>query len=113
MAIRKFKGTVTRVNEYEIEIDDSIYTPEYLKAWEKSFYDAPEISDFVEHLAGTLTQYENDHRSQMEGFGIVRCFYSNGTPAYASADDKYVNGLKVIIVQEDNSDMEIDIDEID
>ena len=35
--MKKFKCTVTRETTMEIEIDDSVWTPDAIRAWSKSF----------------------------------------------------------------------------
>lgn len=52
----------------EIEIDESIWTPEAIRAWSKSFYDADDLSDVVEHVARLKSKY--DDGEFIEGFGI-------------------------------------------
>lgn len=43
----------------EIEIDESIWTPEAIRAWSKSFYDADDLSDVVEHVARLKSKYDD------------------------------------------------------
>ena len=64
----KFKCTVTRETSMEIEIDESIWTPEAIRAWSKSFYDADDLSDVVEHVARLKSKY--DDGEFIDGFGI-------------------------------------------
>lgn len=37
--MKKYKVTVTRVTEYEVEVDENIYTEEARKDWERIFWD--------------------------------------------------------------------------
>lgn len=41
--MKKFKCTVTRETTMEIEIDESVWTPETIRDWSKSFYDADDL----------------------------------------------------------------------
>ena len=36
--MRKFKVTVTRTVEYEVEVDETVYTDETRKGWESTFW---------------------------------------------------------------------------
>ncbi len=73
MAIQKFTVEVTRVDEYEIEIDDAIYTDEVIEQWSESFQETDEDNrkeDFVKHLANAITS--GGKAEPMEGFGYVK-----------------------------------------
>lgn len=73
MAIKKYTVEVVRTDEFEIEIDDSIYTDEFIETWSESFYDTEEGSrqeDFVKHLASGLTRA--GIANGLEGFGYVK-----------------------------------------
>lgn len=78
MAIKKYKVEVIRTDEYEIEIDDSIWTDEQIEQWSLMFYKTNDDSrqeDFVKHLAEAITT--NGLRYGMEGFGFVKQKYKN------------------------------------
>ncbi|CAM4224319.1 hypothetical protein [Enterocloster bolteae] len=66
--MKKFKCTVTRETTMEIEIDDSVWTPDAIRAWSKSFYDADDLKGVVEHVARLKSKYEDGEF--IEGFGI-------------------------------------------
>lgn len=68
--MKKFKCEVIEAYEYEIEIDDDVWTDEAIQEWSKSFYDAEDIHDFVEHLAKMKPGYESGEF--IEGFGIPK-----------------------------------------
>ncbi|MEZ0182629.1 hypothetical protein AB9T89_10315 [Flavobacterium oncorhynchi] len=73
MAIQKYKVEVTRVDEYEIEIDDAIYTDEFIEQWSESFFETDEGSrkeDFAKHLAGAITS--GGKAEPLDGFGYVK-----------------------------------------
>lgn len=73
MAIQKYKVEVTRVDEYEIEIDDSVYTDEFIEEWSESFYSTDEDNrqeNFIKHLAEAITRKET--AEGLEGFGYVK-----------------------------------------
>lgn len=52
-------NVVARETSMEIEIDESIWTPEAIRAWSKSFYDADDLSDVVEHVARLKSKYDD------------------------------------------------------
>ena len=66
--MKKYRCTVTRETAMEIEIDESIWTPEAIRAWSESFYDADDLSTVVEHVARLKSKYEDGEF--IEGFGI-------------------------------------------
>ena len=43
--MKKFKVVVTRVSEYEVEVDETIWNAQEQKNWEKAFYRLPFYSD--------------------------------------------------------------------
>lgn len=73
MALQKYKVEVVRTDEYEIEIDDAIYTDEFIEQWSESFYPTDEDSrqeNFVEHLASAITR--SGTAKGLEGFGSIK-----------------------------------------
>jgi hypothetical protein len=113
MAIKKYKIEVTRVDEYEIEIDDAIYTDEVIEQWSEGFYETNEDTrqeDFVKHLANGLTS--GGIKEAMEGFGFVKqkfhkmpadellTQYSSGFKKVTDVD--YSPGLLVNVISYDD-----------
>jgi len=66
--MKKFKCTVTKTYEYEIEIDEKIWTEETIKEWASAFYRADNLQEVAEHLAMMKTRY--DDGDFIEGFGV-------------------------------------------
>jgi len=66
--MKKFKCTVTKTYEYEIEIDEKIWTEETIKDWASAFYRADNLREVTEHLAMMKTRY--DDGDFIEGFGV-------------------------------------------
>lgn len=113
----KFKVTVTRTDEYVIEVDETIWTPEEIKGWAKTFYPADDPEDIAKHLAGTI-MYEGSGNGFMEGFGYVKTFRSDGSLKHQTGEgfkklteDQYTKGLSVTPLIE-NDDFEYEIEEI-
>lgn len=99
--MKKFKCTVVKTTEMEIEIDDSIWTPEYIAEWQKQFYDADDITDVVTHIATMKSECENG--AFIEGFGIPMI---NGNIPYNAITPNPIN-----ICNETNH-YETDVEEI-
>lgn len=109
MATKKYTVEVTRVDEYEIEIDDSIWTDEKIADWSDSFFETDEDSrqeDFVKHLAESMTH--QDIKEGLEGFGYVKQKYHSmeegellnqyGIGLKPIENEKYTKGLFVNII---------------
>ncbi len=73
----KFNITVTRTDEYEIDIDENIWTPEEIKSWASVFYDANSPEDIAKHFA--ISFMRNDNSYHIEGFGYVPELRKDGT----------------------------------
>ena len=111
--MEKFTVTIIRTDEYEVHIDETVWTPEELKSWSKVFFDAPTPKEFAEYLAGAVMR-EGSGQGFMEGFGNVKQLNSNGDLKRQSGkdwkpltEDEYTKGLLVRIVSED-SDYDFD-----
>lgn len=112
----KFSITVIRTDEYEIEIDENIWTPEYINDWSKSFYPAEDAEDIAKHLAAAIMN-EGSGNGFMEGFGVVKTLYNNGnekrqweTITKPIAAEDYTKGVSVKIITE-NDDYEYEIEQ--
>lgn len=83
--MKRFKVTVTREFECEIEIDDEALNAnsedgDFLTAFRKGFYDYYEWSEHAEHIA---REFMND-TVFMEGYGVP---YVDGKPQVFHKDD--------------------------
>lgn len=103
--MKKFKCTVTKETIMEIEIDDSVWTPEEIKEWSNSFYNAGDLSDVVQHLARMKSEHEDGEF--IEGFGIPMV---NGKNPYSYLSDDDISKSTNICREEKY--MDVDIDEI-
>ena len=70
--MRKFKVTVTRTVDYEVEVDETVYTDEARKGWEETFWRL-DPDDNSEAFACALAEQSvrlgvNEY---IEGFGCV------------------------------------------
>lgn len=102
----KFKITVTKTSEYEIDVDESIWTPHEIQDWAKTFYPTEDAKEFAEHLASAVS----NETGFMEGFGVVKRTWESGDEVFQGKDVEYEKGLNVIIVNE--NDMEIETETI-
>lgn len=66
--MKKYKCTVTKEYEYEIEFDENVWNEEELKEWSKSFFDVDGLQELAEELAALKTKYDNGEF--IEGFRI-------------------------------------------
>ena len=118
MAIKKYKVEVVRTDEYEILIDDSIFTDEYIEHWSETFFDTDEdnrLEDFVKHLANGISY--DDKAKALEGFGHIKQRHCSMNPGnlftqYNSKSkitaEEYTPGIMVTInAYADNYETEI------
>lgn len=70
--MKKFKITVTRTVEYEVEVDETIYTDEAREGWEDTFFELPG-DDSAEAFARGLAEQSVSLgvNEFIEGFGRV------------------------------------------
>ena len=107
MGIVRYNVEVTRVDEYEIAIDDSVWTEEKIQEWSSHFYKAKGKKDFIGHLAKSISHEDNTGEG-MEGFGYVKQRHSISEEGdlinqYTEkrvkvTEEDYTEGLSVIII---------------
>ena len=113
----KAKLEVTRIDEYEVEIDEKIWDSKTLKEWTETFWDVENIQELGKALATAVMRYGVG--KFMEGFGNVKQIRPDGSEIaqYKRNEnnelekiDKYTKGLLVIIHSEDeNYYVELDV----
>lgn len=109
--MKKFKCTVTRVDEYEIEIDENVINEEWMKGFRSYMYPSfTEIEDHAEHLAQLRARQGEGF---YEGYGYVSV---NGNRPFAVAvleenEKSYEPAINIKIIDEDN-DIDIEVEEI-
>lgn len=112
----KFKVTVTRIDEYEIEIDETVWTPSELKDWAKTFFPTESLAEFAKHLAGAVMS-NGSANGFMEGFGYVKTYRSDGSVREQFGalkkveESQYTTGLSVTPISEDE-DFDYEVEEI-
>lgn len=113
----KFKVTVTRVDEYEIEIDEKVWDEKALKDWSATFNDVNSVQDIAKDFAVAYMRTESYFT---EGYGYVKEFYKDGTVRgipykgengefkYPLPDEKYAKGISITpLVQDEDYETEI------
>ena len=106
----KYKVKVTRTDEYEIEIDASVWTKEAIEAWGNTFSGGNSLGHVVCALGKAWMRQDSGFHK--EGFGYVRELDSNGIKQnipfkdevgnYGSLpDERYTKGLTIRPITED------------
>ena len=114
--MKKYNVQAIRTDEYEIEIDENVWTDEKLKAWSEVFSDCEDTEDLAEHLSSLLLGL--GYERFLEGFGYVytenqfgeklsQYHYDNNGKLVKVTD--FAEGIKVkIITMDDDYDYEVD-----
>jgi hemerythrin superfamily protein len=107
MALTRYNIEVKRIDEYEIQIDDSFWTPEEIKNWSDIFHDATKPKHIANHLAKAISN--KGIKEYMEGFGHVKQkhrlmkdgqIYPQLTSKMQEVDEEdYAEGILVTIIQ--------------
>jgi hypothetical protein len=115
--MQKFQVTVTRVDTYIVELDENIFNQSWLDKFKTSFYDLQNLKGIAEYLGCHQARF-GQKDGFIEGFGYVtRDGYlpylfkdhdSEGNPLPESEYRKAVDGLNIIIDDEDN-DIETEV----
>ena len=118
--MKKFRCTVTRTDEYIIELDEKVLDEEWMKNFAEYMYSFNTLEEHAEHIAQYQARLGSDYVF-IEGYGYVK---RNGELPYGSEDfDSKGNwlpedqrrqpaeGINIVIVNED-SDCEIETEEL-
>jgi len=118
--MRKFRCTVTRTDEFIIELDDNVLDEEWRKLFARHFYSFETLEEHAEHLAQFQARMGSEYVF-IEGYGYVR---RDGELPFGSEDfdcegnwlpedqrRQPAEGINIVIVSED-SDIEIDTEEL-
>ena len=64
------KKTVRVTQEIWVQVDESKFTPDFLKEFRETMYNFPDINDHIEHLAQLKARGIITHKNQfVEGYG--------------------------------------------
>jgi hypothetical protein len=108
--MRKFRCKVTRIDEYEVELDENIFNQEFIEHFKKYFFDYETLEEHAKHIAQFRARFGERF---IEGYGIPKV---NGKlPFIARINKKDLesvnHGLNINILNEDN-DCEVEVEEI-
>jgi len=96
--VRRFKCEVTRVDEYIVEIDETVINEAWMAEFRKSFYSFMGLADHARHLAQFQARF-GSLRSP-EGYGMVK---RNGEFAFTRDPNAYKEeAINIVIVSEDD-----------
>lgn len=105
--MKRFKTTVTRTDEYIIELDENIFDEEMMKEFKEVFYDFDTYEEHAEHLAQIRARMGEGF---IEGYGEV--LVNGKKPWYVIDEDKVNKGVNIVIKREDQ-DCEVEVEEIE
>ena len=108
--MKKFKCRVTRVDEYEIEIDEERINEEWMKDFRSYMYKFHDYEEHAEHLAQLRARQREGF---YEGYGYVSV---NGERPLAVRlselnESSYESGININVISEDE-ECEVEIEEI-
>lgn len=108
--MKKFKCRVTRVDEYEIEIDEERINEEWMKDFRSYMYKFHDYEKHAEHLAQLRARQGEGF---YEGYGYVSV---NGERPLAVRlselnESSYESGININVISEDE-ECEVEIEEI-
>lgn len=107
--MKKFRVTVTREDEYEIEFDEEVYNKEFIEDFKEYFYDFDSLKEHAEHIAQHRARFQQEF---IEGYGIPLI---NGKEPYVliQYENSILHGLNINIISEDDFDrMNIEVEEV-
>lgn len=118
----KFKVTVTRVDEYEIEIDENVWDEKALEDWSGVFHPVSDAEDVAKDFA--VAWMRNEDKYFIEGYGYVKEFDQSGNLkgvpyrdekgefAYPLPEDSYTKGISIVALSQDE-DYETEVQELE
>jgi hypothetical protein len=98
---------VTRIDEYLIKIDETIWNKKELADFSDTFWEVESAEDLVKSLAETMAR-NGAGCGFIEGFGYVKTLYSDGSlknqylPGTYTPVTEYTPGIEVKILSEDD-----------
>lgn len=115
--MKKFAGEIIRTDEYSVEIDETIWTPEALEDWSNVFFECNDLEDLAKHVTQAVMRLGTDH-GFIEGFGFLKIIESSGRQVDHWENGKPVpegrlcDGITVHIISHDN-DYSNELKEVD
>ena len=106
--MKKFKVRVKRVDEYEIEFDESIINEEFMKEYNEFFSQVDTLEEHAENIAISRARFGEGH---IEGYGNPMV---NGRLPFMVKEEDAQKGINIKVISEDNfKNMHIEIKEVE
>lgn len=102
--MKTFKCTVTRTDEYEIQLDETKMTPEWMTEFAESMYSFSSLKEHAQHLAQLRARFPE--QSFFEGYG-------SSIPTWQDTIRviEVEPGVSIKVVSEDD-DINVDVEEV-
>jgi len=99
--MKTFNLEVRRTDEYQIKIDENVWTEDKLKDWSSIFFKVEDTDELAEIIAKAIMREGSD--SFIEGFGYFKIVDENGKTVSRYIDEsKYCPGIEIHIIEEDD-----------
>lgn len=108
--MKKYSIEAVRTDNYIVEIDESIWTPEELKKWGSVFFDMDDTKELSEHVAFLVMR--EGYEKFIEGFGYLytqdedgrhlRQWAMNEKGGGLTEVTEFSPGIKVTIISQDD-----------
>lgn len=108
--MKKLKVEITREDEYEIEIEETIWGEDELADWSNHFHPIESVEELADTLATEITR--NGYDGFIEGFGYLTIFRQNGSRVnhfvhregklQTLPEQEYCKGIKVTLKSYDD-----------
>ena len=107
--MKKYSIEAVRTDNYIVEIDESIWTPEELEKWSSVFWDTDDTKELAEHIA--LSVMREGYEKIIEGFGYLYTQDEDGRHLHQWARNEkgvlaevidFSPGVKLTIISEDD-----------
>ena len=106
MAIKRFNVTVTRTDEYIVEIDEEIYNEEWQENFERYFYS---LDDGLESIAEDIATFRARFGERyQEGYGRI----IEDSTILECLKEEYAEGLNIIVKSEDE-EVDTDVEQLE
>ncbi|HFU7090115.1 TPA: hypothetical protein ACGN8S_005269 [Bacillus cereus] len=105
--MKKFACTVTRVDKFVIELDESKMNASWLENFKNNFYNIEDLKGHADMIAQYRARFSHEC---IEGYGIP---LESGNPPIGVANDDWriFDAINIQVVSEDN-DCEVEVKEI-
>lgn len=103
--MKRFKTTVTRTDEYIIEIDENILNEQWMEDFREHFYNFHTLEQHAEHIAQIRARTGEGF---IEGYGNT--MVNDQAPWWSKKN--YEKAINIKIVSEDQ-DCEVEVEEIE